>query len=144
MPVQKKIEMFIWLPTNNRTGMKTRGRYHSFDQIVLARMRIQICVNLLMKSLTQPFPYCSFSDYTFKYHRIDLIHPEKPCSHFGTYAAKGKYTFCTHSKTSTNGHLSTTAIYLGPRGRSSYSNSLFNGHFSTTAMATKIVSQLSK
>ena len=33
---------------------------------------------------------CYSTDYTFKYHRIDLNHPEKPCSQFGTYAAKGR------------------------------------------------------
>lgn len=27
-------------------------------------------------------------DYKFKYHRIDLNSPKKPCSHFGLYAAK--------------------------------------------------------
>ncbi|KAJ7384571.1 hypothetical protein OS493_021202 [Desmophyllum pertusum] len=26
--------------------------------------------------------------YKFKYHRIDINHPEKPCSQFGAYAAK--------------------------------------------------------
>ena len=92
-------------------------------------------------------PSLFFSDYAFKYHRIDLIYPEKPCSHFGSYAAKGKYTFHTHSKTSTNGHLSTTVAYLGPRGRFVHLllfQPLFNGHLSTMATATKIVSQLSK
>lgn len=53
------------------------------------RSRYQ-CALLFTKYLTLRLFYCSFSDYTFNYHRIDLIHPEKPCSHFGTYAVKGK------------------------------------------------------
>ena len=38
-------------------------------------------------------PCCSSTDYTFNYHRIDLNHPEKPCSQFGTYAAKGRLSY---------------------------------------------------
>jgi len=35
-------------------------------------------------------PHCILPGYKFKYHRIDLDPPEKPCSHFGIKAAKGE------------------------------------------------------
>ena len=34
----------------------------------------------------------SSTGYKFNYHRIDLIHPGEPCSHFGSNATKGKAT----------------------------------------------------
>lgn len=87
--VSKTIEVCIW-PTTNRAVMRTHeSSYHSFNsQIVDARMQIQY--RFTVSLLTLRLLYCSFADYTFKYHRVDLIHPEKPCSHFGTYAVKGK------------------------------------------------------